>query len=81
MKPTREEDENGYIIRSGIHTYGETVHLFVERNNYKGVFLPGYIKWDSNHNPESIGLKYIDTMNRPRKYTPVCGIIFFRELI
>ena len=60
MKPTREEDENGYIIRSGIHTYGETVHLFVERNNYNGVFLPGYIKWDSNHNPESIGLKYID---------------------
>ena len=60
MKPTREEDENGYVIRSGIHTYGETVHLFVERNNYNGVFLPGYIKWDSNYNPESIGLKYID---------------------
>jgi len=60
MKPTREEDENGYVIRSGIHTYGETVHLFVERNNYNGVFLPGYIKWDSNYNPKSIGLKYID---------------------
>ena len=60
MKPTREEDENGYIIRSGIHTYGETVHLFVERNNYNGIFLPGYIKWDSNYNPKSIGLKYID---------------------
>ena len=60
MKPTREEDENGYVIRSGIHTYGETIHLFVERNNYNGVFLPGYIKWDSNYNPESIGLKYID---------------------
>jgi len=60
MKPTREEDENGYVIRSGIHTYGETVHLFVERNNYNGVFLPGYVKWDSNYNPKSIGLKYID---------------------
>ncbi|MDG2173154.1 MAG: 4-hydroxyphenylpyruvate dioxygenase [Flavobacteriaceae bacterium] len=60
MKPTREEDENGYVIRSGIHTYGETVHLFVERNNYNGIFLPGYVKWDSNYNPKSIGLKYID---------------------
>jgi 4-hydroxyphenylpyruvate dioxygenase len=60
MKPTKEEDENGYVIRSGIHTYGETVHLFIERNNYNGVFLPGFVKWDSSYNPESIGLKYID---------------------
>ena len=60
MKPTKEEDENGYVVRSGIHTYGETVHLFVERSNYNGCFLPGYIKWDSSYNPEGIGLKYID---------------------
>ena len=60
MKPTKEEDENGYVIRSGIHTYGETVHLFIERNYYDGVFLPGFVKWDSSYNPESIGLKYID---------------------
>ena len=60
MKPTKEEDGNGYIIRSGIHTYGETVHLFIERKNYNGVFLPGFVKWDSSYNPESIGLKYID---------------------
>ena len=60
MKPTKEEDENGYVIRSGIHTYGETVHLFIERKNYNGVFLPGFVKWDSSYNPESIGLKYID---------------------
>ena len=60
MKPTKEEDENGYVIRSGIHTYGETVHLFIERNNYDGVFLPGFVKWDSSYNPERIGLKYID---------------------
>ena len=60
MKPTKEEDGNGYVIRSGIHTYGETVHLFIERNNYNGIFLPGFVKWDSSYNPESIGLKYID---------------------
>jgi len=62
MKPTREEDENGHVIRSGIHTYGETVHIFVERKNYNGVFLPGYKKWESHYNPEPVGLKFIDHM-------------------
>lgn len=60
MQPTREEDENGYVVRSGIYTYGETVHIFVERKNYDGVFLPGYRKWESHYNPESVGLKFID---------------------
>lgn len=62
MKPTREEDKQGHVIRSGIYTYGETVHLFVERKNYKGVFLPGYRKWESHYNPEPVGLKFIDHM-------------------
>mgnify|MGYP001001585555 FL=1 len=62
MEPTREEDENGYVIRSGIHIYGETVHIFVERSNYNGVFLPGFKKWESHYNPEPVGLKFIDHM-------------------
>ena len=62
MEPTREEDENGHVIRSGIHTYGETVHIFIERKNYKGVFLPGYKKWESHFNPSPVGLKFIDHM-------------------
>jgi len=62
MKPTREEDDNGHVIRSGIHTYGETVHVFVERKNYNGIFLPGYKKWESHYNPEPVGLKFIDHM-------------------
>ena len=62
MEPTREEDADGYVIRSGIHTYGETVHIFVERSNYNGVFLPGYKKWESHYNPSPVGLKYIDHM-------------------
>jgi len=60
MQPTKEEDENGYVVRSGIHTYGDTVHIFVERSAYNGVFLPGYQKWESEYNPSSCGLKYID---------------------
>ncbi|MGZ3930059.1 MAG: 4-hydroxyphenylpyruvate dioxygenase [Bacteroidia bacterium] len=62
MKPTKEEDENGYVIRSGIYTYGETVHMFVERKNYNGLFLPGYRAWNSAYNPKPAGLKYIDHM-------------------
>ena len=62
MEPTKMEDKNGLVIRSGIHTYGDTVHVFVERKNYNGIFLPGFEKWESSYNPEPIGLKYIDHM-------------------
>ena len=62
MEPTREEDENGSVVRSGIYTYGETVHIFVERKQYQGVFLPGYRAWNSHYNPEPVGLKFIDHM-------------------
>jgi len=62
MEPTVEKDDDGEVVRSGIYTYGETVHLFVERKNYKGVFLPGYKAMTSNFNPKPVGLKYIDHM-------------------
>ena len=62
MEPTTEKDENGSVIRSGIHTYGETVHIFVERKNYNGIFLPGFQKWESHYNPEPVGIKFIDHM-------------------
>ena len=62
MEPTVEKDENGEVIRSGIYTYGETVHIFVERKNYNGLFLPGFKEWKSDYNPDSLGLKFIDHM-------------------
>ncbi len=62
MEPTVEEDQYGRVVRSGIHIYGETVHVFVERKAYNGIFLPGYTKWESNFNPEPVGLKYVDHM-------------------
>jgi len=62
MEPTLEKDEHGEVIRSGIFTYGETVHVFVERKNYNGTFLPGFEKWESDYNPEPVGLKFIDHM-------------------
>lgn len=62
LAPTKVEDENGFIIKSGIHTYGDTLHIFIERKNYNGVFLPGFKKWESEYNPTEIGLQYIDHM-------------------
>jgi len=62
LEPTVEKDEHGEVVRSGIYTYGETVHMFVERKNYNGTFLPGFEKWESDYNPEPVGLKYIDHM-------------------
>jgi len=60
MEPATLKDDNGEVIISGIHTYGETVHLFIERKNYNGIFMPGFVEWKSNYNPESTGLQYVD---------------------
>jgi 4-hydroxyphenylpyruvate dioxygenase len=62
MEPTVETDEHGEVVRAGIYTYGETIHMFVERKNYKGTFLPQFVEWKSDYNPEPMGLKFIDHM-------------------
>ncbi len=62
FEPRVETDKDGEVVRAGIHTYGDTVHIFVERKNYNGTFLPGFEKWESHYNPPSVGLKYIDHM-------------------
>ena len=60
MEPQTLKDENGEIKMSGIHTYGDTVHLFVERKNYNGSFMPGFVKWESTYNPTEVGLLFVD---------------------
>ncbi|WP_420319289.1 4-hydroxyphenylpyruvate dioxygenase [Ekhidna sp.] len=62
MEPNTLEDQHGTVVRSGIHTYGEVVHIFIERKNYNGIFLPGYKEWKTDYNPEPVGLKYVDHM-------------------
>lgn len=62
MEPVVTKDDNGEVVQSGIYGYGETVFIFTERENYKGIFLPGYEKWESDYNPEPVGLKFIDHM-------------------
>lgn len=60
MEPQTLEDENGVVKMSGIYTYGETVHLFIERKDYRGLFMPGFKKWESHYNPDETGLLYVD---------------------
>lgn len=62
FEPYTRKDEHGEVVMAGIHTYGETVHIFVERKNYKGPFLPGFEKWEPDYRPEPTGLKYVDHM-------------------
>ena len=62
LEPIVEKDESGEVVKSGIKIYGDTVHIFIERKNYDGVFLPGYQSWTTSYNPNSVGLKYIDHM-------------------
>jgi 4-hydroxyphenylpyruvate dioxygenase len=63
-KPAAEpkvlKDDDGEVVVASIHTYGETIHTFVERKNYKGAFMPGYKKAKSLIKVEPVGLKHID---------------------
>jgi len=63
-EPWEESNEHGTVVFATIKTYGDTVHTFVERKNYKGFFLPGFHKVEDNDPfvtfTEPIGLKFID---------------------
>lgn len=61
LEPKEMKDEYGEVVMSGIHTYGDTVHLFIERKNYTGAFMPGYKKWENAYyKPDESGLQYVD---------------------
>lgn len=60
QEPQTHTDVYGEVRTAGIYTYGETVHMFVERKNYSGPFMPGYEKWESDYNPSQTGLLYVD---------------------
>lgn len=62
LQPETIQDQHGTIKRSGIHTYGDTVHIFIERKDYQGIFLPGFEALKTDYNPIPTGLKYIDHM-------------------
>ena len=61
FEPTRLNDDEGEVVMSGIKLYGDTTHVFVERKNYSGAFLPGYVKWENPYfKTKETGLLYVD---------------------
>ena len=60
MELAELEDDHGKVKLSGIHTYGDTVHLFVERQHYDGIFLPGFVQWEPQYRPSETGLLHVD---------------------
>jgi 4-hydroxyphenylpyruvate dioxygenase len=59
-EPQYLSDENGFVIVSSIKTYGDTIHTFVERKNYHGLFLPNYTPYKSRTYKGTVGLQYVD---------------------
>jgi 4-hydroxyphenylpyruvate dioxygenase len=81
-------DAEGEVIIAGIHTYGETIHTLVERRNYKGRFMPGFVPYGGRGEGKSVGLEYIDhcvgnvelgAMNKWVKY--YADVLGFSQLI
>lgn len=61
MEPVRMKDDQGELVMSGIHTYGDTIHLFIERKNYSGPFMPGFRAWNNPYfQPADTELLYVD---------------------
>ena len=59
-EPHWVEDEFGRVELATIATYGDTVHTFVNRGDYAGPYLPGYVARAPNGVPRGIGLRAID---------------------
>jgi 4-hydroxyphenylpyruvate dioxygenase len=60
QEPTVLEDAHGRVVIAAIATYGDTIHSIVERSDYTGLFLPGFVPKESPYAPPSVGLKYVD---------------------
>jgi 4-hydroxyphenylpyruvate dioxygenase len=79
-EPRELKDEDGTVITAAIQTYGDTIHTFVERKNYRGVFMPGFKKI-SQQDPllnitAPVGLQFVDHIvgNQPDgEMTPVAS--------
>ena len=60
MEPTVFKDDFGEIKKSSIAIYGDTIHSFIERKNYRGPFMPGYKAVTEDKISRPVGLKYVD---------------------
>lgn len=88
-EPITLEDAFGQVVKAAIRTYGDTIHTFVERKNYRGAFMPGFQAVSSQHfQPSPLGLKYVDhvvanvELGDMNKYVSFyADILGFRQLV
>ncbi len=87
-EPKALVDEHGEVVIAAICTYGETIHSLVERRNYTGPFMPGFVPFAGRGDSPGVGLKYIDhcvgnvelgAMNKWVKY--YADVLGFSQLI
>src|SRR5438105_7535192 len=87
-EPKSLVDEQGEVVVAGIHTYGETIHSIVERRNFNGAFMPGFVPFAGRGDADGVGLMYIDhcvgnvelgAMNKWVKY--YADVLGFSQLI
>jgi 4-hydroxyphenylpyruvate dioxygenase len=60
QEPRVERDESGEVVRAAIQIYGDTIHSLVERRNYRGTFLPGFVPRTPHYQPPPTGLLHVD---------------------
>ena len=53
-------DDAGEVVVAAIRIYGDTIHSLVERKNYRGLFMPGFVAVAPHFAPPPVGLKYVD---------------------
>ena len=59
-EPAVQQDADGEIVTASFRIYGETVHSLVERRNYRGLFMPGFVAVNPHYAPAEVGLQYVD---------------------
>lgn len=60
QEPTEAADENGRVVTASIAAYGDTLHTFVERKDYTGIFFPGYQALPADPIARPVGLLHVD---------------------
>jgi 4-hydroxyphenylpyruvate dioxygenase len=60
LDPTVLEDSGGRIVKATIATYGETVHSFIQRDGYRGIFVPGFAEQRKTLQVQKPGLTFVD---------------------
>jgi 4-hydroxyphenylpyruvate dioxygenase len=59
-EPRVAKDDSGEIVTAAIGIYGDTIHTLVERRNYKGLFMPGFVSHRPHYQAQETGLLYVD---------------------